>query len=221
MRLPPIRIRTKLEEGPLAELYGDREPFHYAGSSGEPLRSVSVFGNEEGPHWHYVAFGLKERFGIELSFRLAAASVENAVDAPGWPVALLQRLARLTIGTERPLGSGHYVCFEEPVDPAREIRCFAVVEDPQLAGPYLQAVGLHEDELLLISEDGYESFLRHRRHRHGRHPGRHHELPPEHRTAWRGEKARSATAVRRGWTRRGDAEHRRGGAGRAWRLSRP
>ena len=159
MALPTIRIRTRLDEGPLADLYGEREPFHFAAPPRGPLRSVSVFANEDGPHWHYVAFGLEERFGFELSFRLAASSVDDVADAPDWPVSLLHRLARHAIRTERPLGSGQYICFEEPVDPEREVRCFAVVEDPQLACPYLQAVGLREDELARMSEDGYERFL--------------------------------------------------------------
>jgi len=160
MSLPTIHLRTRLYDGPLADLYGDREPFHFATRAGEPLRTVIVFGNDAGPHWHYVAFGLEERFGFELSFRLAASAVENAADAPSWPVSLLSRLARHAVRTERPLGSGQYVCFEEPFDPDREVRCVAVVQDPQLCGPYLQAVGLREDELARMSEDGYERFLR-------------------------------------------------------------
>lgn len=159
MGLPTIRIRTRLGDGPLVDLYGDREPFHFAAHPRGPLSSVSVFGNEDGPHWHYVAFGLEARFGFELSFRLAAATVDDVADAPAWPVSLLQRLARHAVRTERPLGSGQYVCFEEPIDPDREVRCFAVVEDPQLSLPYLQAVGLREDEIGMMSEDGYESFL--------------------------------------------------------------
>jgi hypothetical protein len=50
------------------------------------------------------------------------------------------------------------------VDPAREVRCAAVVSDPQLSvdegrARWLQLVGLHEDELPWMSGARYERLL--------------------------------------------------------------
>jgi len=157
MRLPTVRIETPLDHDALSALYGDRDSFTWA-PDGEPRLTVLAFGNEDGPHWHYVALGARDLCGHELSFRLAAASVDDAAAAPRWPVELLQRLARQSTGADRPLGDGEYVCFERALDPDGAVRCVAVVADPQLPEA-LQAVGLHEDELPLVSEDSWRGFL--------------------------------------------------------------
>lgn len=169
MRLPPIRIRV--DDAPLAALYGDREPFHWVtneGATSEALSGVSVFGNDVGPHWHYVGFGLAPEFGFELSFRLAADRIGDGAPAPAWPVKLLDAFARHAIRSGRPFECGHYLCLPEPVDPHGAVRCAAVVSDPQLrdADPqWLQIVGLHEDELDRMSGDGYRRFLEELRRR--------------------------------------------------------
>ena len=159
MRLPPVRIRVRLDEE-LASLYEGREPFLYSGGSSRgPLASVSVFVNDEGPHFHYVGSGLRGRFGNELSFRLAAGAQSSPSSAPIWPVRLLERFAQHAIRSRRPFEPGHYLCLPEPVDPERQVRCGVLVPDPQLAPSVLQVVGLHEEELALISEDTWQGFL--------------------------------------------------------------
>lgn len=159
MRLPPVRIRVRLDDE-LASLYEGREPFLYSGGSApNPLASVSVFVNDEGPHFHYVGSGLRERFGIELSFRLAVGASVAPSSAPVWPVRLLERFAQHAIRSRRRFESGHYLCLPEPLDPGREVRCGVLVPDPQLAPRVLQVVGLHEEELALISEDSWQGFL--------------------------------------------------------------
>lgn len=162
MRLPPIRIRV--DDAPLARLYGDREPFHWPGEDAGAgvLSGVSVFGNEDGPHWHYVGFGLRERgpFPFELTFRLAADRIDDVAQAPTWPVRLLEAFARHALRSRRPFEEGHYLCLPEPIDPDRAVRCGALVPDPQLSGAsFLQIVGLHETELRWMSGDGYRRFL--------------------------------------------------------------
>jgi hypothetical protein len=168
MRLPPIRIRTRVDDATLEELYADREPFHWAGdgSEREPLAGVSVFGNDEGPHWHYVGFGLRGRglFAFELTFRLAAEAVDDLARAPRWPIRLLNEFARHAIRSRRPFEPGHYLCLPQPVDPDRDVRCGALVPDPQLCSGegdprWLQIVGLHERELAWMSGDGYRRLL--------------------------------------------------------------
>ena len=147
-----IRFTTRLDHAGLRSLYADREPFHWLDAG----VTVTAFANDEGPHWHYVALGAREALGQELSFRLATGSVDEA--APRWPVELLRRLAHHAVGCTHPIGDGWYVCFEEPLDPDGSLRCVALVPDPQLDGAML-AVGLHEAELSLMSEDGYGRFL--------------------------------------------------------------
>lgn len=165
MRLPPIRITTRLESPALRRLYGSREPFLYAGFGGEPLSGVGIYANPRGPHWHYVGFGLRERFGHELSFRLAADDVSDASTAPTWPVRLLQGFARHSIGSQVALTEGQYLHLPDALDPSQPMRSGALVPDPELDGDFLQVVGLHDSELELMSEDGYESFLRELRER--------------------------------------------------------
>jgi len=159
MTLPPVRITTSLDHEPLRALYGESEPFSWAGPGDEPQLGVSAFPNADGPHWHYVTLGTRALFGFELTFRLEAASVSDATSAPRWPVELLQRLARHTLRCRRLPALGWYVCFERPLDPAGGVRCVAVVDDPQLPEAR-QAVGLHADEVALMSEDSYPRFLR-------------------------------------------------------------
>ena len=158
MRLPPVHITTVLDHAPLRELYGERDVFSWAGPADQPRLGVCAFGNEDGPHWHYVVLGTRELFGRELSFRLATSSIEDVERAPRWPAELLQRLAGLTLRSRRPPARGFYLCFERPLDPDGEVRCVALVDDPQLPHA-LQAVGLREEELSLMSESDYPRFL--------------------------------------------------------------
>jgi len=166
MRLPPIRISTRLESPALRRLYGAREPFLYAGFSGEPLSGVGVFGSPRG-HWHYVGFGLRERFGHELSFRLAARDVDDPSRSPAWPVRLLQEFARHSVGSQSPLSEGQYLRLPEALDPSHRMRSGALVPDPELGPDYLQVVGIHDRELRIMAEDGYERFLAALRQRDG------------------------------------------------------
>jgi len=158
MRLPPVHITTVLDHEALRALYGDARVFSWAGPADEPRFSVSAFGNESGPHWHYVVLGTRDVIGCELSFRLAAGSIEDISSAPRWPAVLLQQLAKLAQRSGRLPNIGGYLCFEAPLDPHGEVRCVALVGDPQLPDT-LQAVGLHEDELPLMSEDDYPRLL--------------------------------------------------------------
>ena len=158
MRFVPPRIRV--DDAPLKALYGDRAPFHWG--AGEALSGVSVFGNDEGPHWHYVGFGLREGglFDFELTFRLAADRVDDPSRAPRWPIRLLDAFAMHALERRHPFEAGHYLCLPEPIDPEREMRCGALVPDPQLGdGAWLQIVGLHERELAWVSGAGYRRFL--------------------------------------------------------------
>ena len=169
MRLPPIRIRTRLETGPLAALYGEQEPeiFSGPGTREEPLTTVGVFeaAPQEAPrHWHYVGFGLRDRFALELTFRLVrVARGEGPVGAPAWPVGLLQRFARHVVESGVGFEEGHYLCLPTPVDPGGRLRCAALVKDPELGASelpaYYQVVALHERELPSMADDGWKELI--------------------------------------------------------------
>jgi hypothetical protein len=159
MRLPPVRISTRVSSPALEALYGAQQPYVFAGFSVEPLSSVVVFANPAGPHWHYVGAGLGEPFGHELTFRLVALSVEDPGAAPAWPVRLLQEFARHAVRSRVPLDRGQYLHLPDALDPEHVMRSGALVLDPELGDGYLQIVGLHDEELPLMSEDGYERFL--------------------------------------------------------------
>ena len=167
MRFDEVHIRTAPHAGraQLRALYGGQEPRLFAGTRARPLASVAVYRSGRGPHWHYVTFGLARPgsdgagLGLELTFRLAAGG-EGA--PPAWPVELLAAIARHALGVGLPPRAGHYLrLLDGPV------RAAALVEEPEL-GPveapgarfgWLQAVGLHEDELPAMAGDGYAAFL--------------------------------------------------------------
>ncbi len=161
MDLSAVRIRTTLSPR-LAELYPGQQPFVFTAplpwrdGGPDPLSGVGVFAHPDG-HLHYVGFGLREAggFAFELTFRLAGEA-----SVPAWPVRLMNEFARHAIKTRRPLSRGQYLCLSEPVDPRETVRCAALVPDPQLTSDgWLQIVGLHEDELSVMSGDGYERLL--------------------------------------------------------------
>lgn len=157
MRLPPIRIKTRLSSRALHGLYGELEPFVYAGFTGEPLTGVGVFPHASG-HWHYVGFGLQDRFGHELAFRLAAKDIDDPSSSPGWPVRLLQAFAKHAVRSRVPLAPGGYLRLAEPVDPEDRWSGGALITDPELPG-HLLVVGLRDDQLKLMAEDDYTAFL--------------------------------------------------------------
>ncbi|PRX97881.1 suppressor of fused domain protein [Allonocardiopsis opalescens] len=110
----------------LSELYGGAEPLGdfapevpYMLGGKEPLDAVRVYATSDPvPHWHLVGFGLSELyektgsdpelsgFGIEFSIRVARGPDESA--PPGWPVILLQQLAKYVFA-ERPFAPGHTI----------------------------------------------------------------------------------------------------------------
>lgn len=164
MDLPDVRIRALRAPADerLDALYPAQEPFVFVPAPGDPLSSVRVFAHPD-RHLHYVGHGLSEAgFAFELTFRLEAPP-----PAPAWPVRLMNEFARHAIKTRRPLGPGHYLCLPKPVDPAGTVRCGALVPDPQLDvegdRAWLQIVGLRDEELAVIREEG--AFLRALAHR--------------------------------------------------------
>jgi hypothetical protein len=178
MDLHDVRIRASGADQVLDTLYPGQQPFFFVAPARwcdggpDPLSGVSVFSHADG-HLHYVGHGLRDAagFSFELTFRLAITLARGSPErggsavielpAPAWPVRLMNEFARHAIKAKRPFGPGHYLCLPEAVG---AVRCGALVPDPQLARAeadpeWLQIVGLREDELSVISEQGYDGFL--------------------------------------------------------------
>jgi hypothetical protein len=138
----------------------------------DPLGGISIYAHPEG-HWHYVGFGMSEReekqtpdpavsgWGFELTFRLRGRG--SAAEAPGWPVRLLNDIARYVFQTRKPLAHGHFI--ERDGDP--HARFWGVVADPVLQPvmtvngrfAWLQLVALSEPDLRRLQGDDYQQFL--------------------------------------------------------------
>lgn len=171
----PVVTRGRSTTGPpddalldaLTRVYGDQVPFHlgvgvtFADGGPDPLDGVSIYGNEHGPHWHYVSFGMAEVMSAELTFRHAAKPSDIgepdptfrsiAHHAPTWPIQMLNMLARRVHRTGRAFGVGHW--WEGPpgvLRPYTELRHLAFARDPELGAvsvrgreiTFLQAVGV-------------------------------------------------------------------------------
>lgn len=163
MDLQDFRIRASDSDEALEALYPGQQPFFFVAPARwqdggpDPLSGVSVF-THTGGHLHYVGHGLRDAagFSFELTFRLATEP-----PAPAWPVRLMNEFARHAIKAQRPFGPGHYLCLPAPVG---AVRCGALVPDPELARDaappvFLQIVGLREDELGVVSEQGYDGIV--------------------------------------------------------------
>ncbi|QYF93772.1 suppressor of fused domain protein [Massilia sp. PAMC28688] len=153
-------------------LYKGRQPRHFqnpqpmhAGGA-DPLDSISVWQRAEPvPHWHYVTYGLTDLFdkrsgsaasgfGFELTFRLAADP--RALEAPLWPLHLLQSLARYVVRTGNGFHDGHRMSTNGPITlgTPTALCSLAFTFDPELPAidtangsvAFLQVVGLTRDE---------------------------------------------------------------------------
>ncbi|NOY91493.1 MAG: suppressor of fused domain protein [Deltaproteobacteria bacterium] len=166
----------------LAEVYGEQRSFHYGAlvafedGGPDPLHGVSIFWNTQGPHWHYVSFGLAQVMGAELTFRLRATPSDRGGDgssfsealaknAPQWPIAMLNMLARRVQRTGRPFAVGHW--WEGPpgvLAPHTEISNLAFTRDPELgvvataSGEllFLLAVGIDPETVASMMNDERE-----------------------------------------------------------------
>jgi len=155
--------------------------------STEPIQTISVFSNSDGPipHWHYVTWGLSELhekdsnnledvsgWGFELSFRLAKTAAEmnvDAIHAPAWPINFLQSLARYVHRTSNVFGKGDHMPLNKPLGSEGSKTALLFTTDPQLKNElknpfgeftFIQIVGVTEDELEAAVAWNKKSFLR-------------------------------------------------------------
>jgi hypothetical protein len=122
---PEIEFANEIEiEARLRAAYADQLPFRYGvnlafeDGGPDPLRAIEVFWSDAGPHWHYLGYGIED-VGLILSFRLGAQPGDRGTDpaaflgaiayqAPTWPLAMLNMLARRVRRTGRRFGPGHW-----------------------------------------------------------------------------------------------------------------
>lgn len=92
-------------------------------------------------------------FGFELTFRLKRGSEDTP---PGWPMNLLQNLARYVFSTGNTFDSGHYLNANGPIalETDTQLTCLGFLTDPELGTIntvngsmiFLEAIGITEDE---------------------------------------------------------------------------
>ena len=153
-----------LYEGRQPRTFENANPWSRGGE--DPLDAISVYRRAEPvPHWHYVSFGLSDLYakksastasgyGFELTMRVAAEV--NELEAPLWPMHLLQSLARYVYRTGHGFHDGHRMSANGPITLSgpSQLCSMAFTFDPELpaiATPngsvaFLQVVGITLDE---------------------------------------------------------------------------
>lgn len=92
-------------------------------------------------------------FGFELTFRLKRGDEDTP---PGWPINMLQNLARYVFSTGNTFDSGHYLNANGPIalETDTQLTCIGFLTDPELGSidtvngsmVFLEAIGITEDE---------------------------------------------------------------------------
>lgn len=129
----------------LGRLYPRAQPWHVSYVRGEhDLQAGSVY--PAAGHWHYVSYGMGQRWGVELTFRLVRG---GEVEPPRWPFVLLNRVAAYANGLREPLEEGQWMDLRGPVTgfpdtdgPPSGLTVLILAADPELGGRFLQLVGV-------------------------------------------------------------------------------
>ncbi len=105
-------------------------------------------------------------FGFELTFRLKRGSEDTP---PGWPINMMQNLARYVFSSGNTFDSGHYLNANGPIalETDTQLTCLGFLTDPELGRintvngsmVFLEAIGITEDELNAMMCWNGESFL--------------------------------------------------------------
>ncbi|GGN88326.1 hypothetical protein GCM10010112_71720 [Actinoplanes lobatus] len=127
-------------------LYPDERPWHVTyPDEGYRLRAASAY--PAAGHWHLVGYGLGERWGFELTLRVARGVEEQP---PQWPFVLLDQVAAYVASLDGPVEDGQWINWGAPVTgfphtdgPDTGLTVLILTEDPQLGGGrFLQLVGV-------------------------------------------------------------------------------
>jgi len=163
------------------ELYSNQEPKHFAPAIGyilggeDPLDGISIYESKnQTDHFHFVTYGFSElyyneeklesefsKWGFELTFRLKPFSADN--ETPGWPIALLQNIAKYVFSSGNWFEEFHYMPANGPIrlDTETDITALLFVNDPEIKKintphgevSFLQIVGITTAEYEHIKEN--------------------------------------------------------------------
>ncbi len=164
----------------LAEVYGDREPRHwasiphYALGGENPLDGISACFSDHGgvKHEHFITYGFSElyydeeefagefsKFGFELTFRYQTEEPGEDVD---WCVSFLQNIAKYVFKTGNYFDDFHYMPANGPIRLEYETKIHAMafltdremgtISTPHGQVQFLQVVGLTQREYEAVRE---------------------------------------------------------------------
>ncbi|MDI6103781.1 suppressor of fused domain protein [Actinoplanes sp. NEAU-A12] len=152
----------------MAGLYPRAQPWHVTyPAEGFDLRAASAYPADG--HWHFVTYGLGERWGFELTFRVVRGAGEQP---PQWPFLMLNRVAGYANAAAEPFEEGQWLDLGGPVTgfpgtdgPATGLTVVILAADPQLGDRFLQLVGvtaaeangeveIDDDHPLLVTDPG-------------------------------------------------------------------
>ncbi|MEV0902535.1 suppressor of fused domain protein [Actinoplanes sp. NPDC049802] len=143
----------------MGRLYPLEQPWHVSYPvEGCHVRAASAY--PAAGHWHVVSYGLGERFGFELTVRVARGA---EVRPPQWPFVLLDRVAAYVATLDGVVEDGQWIDWGAPVTgfpytdgPDTGLTVLILVPDPQLGERFLQLVGVtaaEADGSVEIAED--------------------------------------------------------------------
>ena len=163
------------------ELYPNQEPKHFAPAISymlcgeDPLDGISIYESKnQTDHFHFVTYGFSElyyneekldsefsKWGFELTFRLKPFSGDG--ETPGWPIALLQNIAKYVFSSGNWFEEFHYMPANGPIrlDTDTDITALLFVNDPEIEKiqtphgevSFLQIVGITSAEYEHIKEN--------------------------------------------------------------------
>ncbi len=131
--------------------YGEGQPTRRAPQTDEAgLEGLNAYRGEA--HWHLVTIGLPEQ---ELTLLTPPAEAP-----PDWAFAVLLGTAQTLAAAGRPLHAGARLAPGAPLDGrSTGLSALGVREDPLVAGPYLQLVGVTAGEYGVMQKVGTELVL--------------------------------------------------------------
>jgi hypothetical protein len=146
----------------MSRLYPQAQPWHVTyPSEGFRLRAASAY--PAGGHWHFVSYGLGERLGFELTFRVARDAERQP---PQWPFLTLERVAGLADAAGEPFEEGQWADLGVPITgyphtdgPPTGLTVVILAADPQLGERFLQLVGVTAAEAQAGEVDSDDPML--------------------------------------------------------------
>jgi hypothetical protein len=146
----------------MSRLYPQAQPWHvtYPGE-GFALQAASAYPGHG--HWHFVSYGLGERQGFELTFRVARGPEQQP---PQWPFLVLNQVAVLAAAAAEPFEEGQWADLGAPITgyphtdgPPTGLSVVILAADPELGDRFLQLVGVTAAEAQAGEVDSDDPLL--------------------------------------------------------------